>query len=93
MGVAVTEEHRALTGNVTAVLDSFCYLQYINIFGILAIWNEYLWPVCVDIPEFIGGTEENDDNLLGIGTTQIQTQSVLFCAPSEMCTWHVPCAT
>ena len=24
----------------------------------LTIWNECLWPVCVFIPEFIGGTEE-----------------------------------
>jgi len=30
MIVAVTQEHTALTGNVTAVQDLFCYLQYRN---------------------------------------------------------------
>ena len=67
--MAVTQQHTAMTGNVTAVLGLFCYLQYNNIFGILAIWNEFLWPVCVDIPKFIGGTEEHHDNLLVTGTT------------------------
>jgi hypothetical protein len=56
-GVAVTQEHAAVTGNVTAVLGLFCYLQYNNIFTILAMWNEVLWSVCVVTPEFMGGTE------------------------------------
>ena len=30
MIVAVTQEHTALTGNITAVLDLLCYLQYSN---------------------------------------------------------------
>ena len=30
MIVAVTQEHTALTGNVTAVLDLLCYLYYSN---------------------------------------------------------------
>jgi hypothetical protein len=65
MDVAVTQKHTAMTGNVTAVLDLFCYLQYNNILGILAIWNEYLWPVCVDIPKFIGETEKTMTICLG----------------------------
>ena len=32
--VAVTQEHAALTGNLTAVLDLYCYLEYRN------IWTE-----------------------------------------------------
>jgi len=55
-----------MTGNVTAVLDLFCYLQYNNTFTILVIWDEFLWNIFVVIPEFILGTEENHDNSLGI---------------------------
>ena len=64
--MAVTQQHTAVTGNVTAVLDLLCYLQYNNIF---TIWNEFLWTIFVVIPEFIGETEEKHDNLLGTGTT------------------------
>ena len=88
--MAVTQQHTAVTGNVTAVLGLLCYLQYNNIFGILAMWNEFLWPVCVVIPEFIGRTEENHENLFGTGTTSVLTQSDFLCVPSVMCTWNVP---
>jgi len=64
--VAVTQKHTAMTGNVTAVLCLFCYLQYNNIFR---IWNEFLWTIFVVNPEFIEGTDEKHDNLLGMGTT------------------------
>ena len=66
--MAVTQQHTAMTGNVTAVLGLLCYLQYNNIFSLLAIWNEFLWSVCVITTEFIGGNEEHHDNLLGTGT-------------------------
>jgi len=46
MGVAVTQKHTAVTGNVTAVLGLFCYLQYNNMFTMLKMELIFVVSLC-----------------------------------------------
>ena len=63
-GVAVTQQHTAVTGNATAVLGLFCYLKYKKYFQNICNMEWMFVVFCVITPELIGGTEEHHDNLL-----------------------------